>query len=306
MTFPNETTQVDNAQDADSSSEVESTSSDETSEENTELAEGSDESQDQDSEKETDEDSESEEKAPKDESKHRNGFKKRLDREKRKLSEAQREADYWKKVALEHGSQPKQTEQAKTENQDPEPNMNDFDTVGEYNKALVKWELRQSKAAEKAEREKEQSQIKAKETYQKVESEFAKKLDTFKKAAPDFDDVVEDFNDRYGKFKASLSITEAILSSEFGPQIYYDILKTPGEYERLSGMSEVAIIRELGKKEARLASEASSSRQIKTSKAPAPVSTIGKGSASTSKSLSDPKLSFAEFERMRMKQLNQK
>jgi len=237
---------------------------------------------------------------------HRNGFKKRLDREKRKLAEKDQEIEYWKKEALKRNEEKPSTESNKAVDEDPEPNPDDFSTVGEYARAVTKWEIKQAtkQAKEQEKRQAEQSEVQTR--FKTAQKEYNTKVTEFKKSTPDFDDVVADFVDEHQDFKVSGEVMEALMTSDFGPQIFYDLIKKPGEYERFSKMSTIQQIRELGKNEARIAAKVSSSQEFRTSKAPAPVSTIGKGMATKAKSLSDPNISFAEYERIRMEQLKSK
>lgn len=233
----------------------------------------------------------------------KNGFKKRVDRERRKVAERdQRIAALEAELAKRNSSQDA-TASVQT-NSDQEPNPDNFDTVADYNKAVIKWELKQ----ERLEREKQEKVSKEKTYHDELKSKYEDRRKEFVKTVNDFEDVVADFADKYGDFKASPAIVEALLSSEFGPEIFYQVVKDHGEYERLSQMPDVAIIRELGKIEARLAlaKESQSSTKPKMSKAPAPVSKLSGGTVSTTKSLSDPDISFAEYEQIRMKQLKQK
>lgn len=161
---------------------------------------------------------------------------------------------------------------------------------------------------EKAEAKKEAEVGRSKEAQERISKEYNSKLEAFKKVQPDFDEVISDFAENYGDFRASPAVIEALMTSDYGPNVLYEILNDHAEYERLAKLSDLAIIREIGKIEARIQSkkESATSNSLKASKAPAPVSPLGKGSTPVTKSLSDPNISFAEYEKIRMQQLKNK
>lgn len=235
----------------------------------------------------------------------KNGFKKRIDRLNRNLSEKdqriallQRDLEEARKT-----STPKQEAQPQVSSES-EPDPSNFETNAEYIKALNK----HYRELDKAEAKKAEESGKQRETQEKVTKEYNSKLDSFKKSQPDFDDVVADFADKYGEFRASPAIIEALMTSDLGPNVLYEVLNDHAEYDRLSKLSESAIIREIGKIEARIAlkQETSASNVQRQSKAPAPVSPAGRGGVPVTKSLNDPNISFAEYEQIRLKQLKSK
>lgn len=281
------------------SSVAEETSTVDSSTENTEELDTSNNDTESEQESEDEGQGESEHKPRK------NGFKKRLDREKRKIAEKDQEIDYWKREALKRMESEKQTPtkaDSKAGDLDKEPNQDDFDSVGEYAKALAKYEAAQIRKEARENLKKEEIQTKQ----SSIQKEYNTKLNEFKKTATDFDEVVSDFAENYGDFNASPEVFEALLTSDFGPQIVYEVMKNPSEYERLSKLSPLSVIREIGKMEAKLAAKSELKSQAVKSKAPAPVNPIGKGSASVSKSIYDPNISFEEYEKARAQQLKKK
>lgn len=281
------------------SSVAEETSTVDSSTENTEELDTSNNDTESEQESEDEGQGESEHKPRK------NGFKKRLDREKRKIAEKDQEIDYWKREALKRMESEKQTPtkaDSKAGDLDKEPNQDDFDSVGEYAKALAKYEAAQIRKEARENLKKEEIQTKQ----SSIQKEYNTKLNEFKKTATDFDEVVSDFAENYGDFNASPEVFEALLTSDFGPQIVYEVMKNPSEYERLSKLSPLSVIREIGKMEAKLAAKSELKSQAVKSKAPAPVNPIGKGSASVSKSIYDPNISFEDYEKVRSQQLKNK
>lgn len=288
---------ADNAQDAVNSATEDTSAAASTVEQNEEL-DASD--LDQDTELNGDEEGQEaakpEEKKPKE-----NGFKKRLDREKRKRLEIEQEREYWKREALKHASAEKPHSDAPkkaTRSEDQEPDENDFEKNADYIRAYTKWELRQlNKESSKEAKERESQAQRA-----SLQKDYDARLEEFKKAAPDFEEVRDEFFEEYADTLAKTpgELVESIMTSDFGPQIFYDLIKNPGEFERISKLSVTSQIREIGKIEARFSAQAESSKKIKTSKAPAPASPIGgRGGAAGKKSLYDKDLSFKEYEALR-------
>lgn len=221
--------------------------------------------------------------------KKKNGFRQQIDREKRKVIEREQEIAALK-AQLSSQTKPNQetSTTAKSET-DSEPNANDFDNNADYIKAYTKWELKLARQ----EQDKLASEAKAKESASAIQNDYNSRLDEFKKSTPDFDDVVSDFKDEFGDLQASPAVIETLMTSEFGPAILYDVMNTPGEYMRLSKMSEYQVIKELGKKEFQLSQAKAASTQETTqpkpklSKAPPPVQPLGAGAQAISKSPQD-------------------
>lgn len=79
---------------------------------------------------------------------------------------------------------------------------------------------------------------------------------------------------------------EAIKESEVGPDVAYYLASNPKESKRIFDLSPVSQIREIGKIEAKLASEPP---VVKASSAPSPITPIGSRTSSSSYSTSDPR-----------------
>ncbi len=233
--------------------------------------------------------------------KKKNGFQKRVNKLTARASLAEQERDYWREQALKgQGKQPEPKEAQATE-QKPmgEPNPDDFETNAAYIKACVKWEKEQDRLAEKAEADK-----KAKvESDKKRAQSFQSKVSEFEKTHTDFADVLESC-----EVAASPDLQELILDSDLAPNLMYHLASKPEEIERLNGLSGAKLAKALGVIEARLETQSDpEKKEIKTSKAPAPISPVGsKGNAVIAKALHDPTISFAEYERQRLKEMKAK
>lgn len=234
-----------------------------------------------------------------DKPKKKNGFAKRVDRLNRNISERDQTIASLQKE-LEQARKPAQSDQSqKSESKlsDGEPNQQDFESNAEYIRAYTKWQFDQAKSTQ----EKELAEAKARDARKEIQTSYDGRLNEFKAAQADFDEVVADFADTYGDFKASPAIINTLMLADHGPEVLYGVLKDHAEYDRLSKLSESEIIREIHKKDARIAlrkeSEAQSQTQTqskpKTTSAPKPPAPISSASTKVNKSYDD--MSFDEF-----------
>lgn len=163
----------------------------------------------------------------------------------------------------------------KSSDEDAEPKMEDFKTVGEYTKALTKYEVRQAAKAARA------GQAKATEHTQRqaIVDSFVERQKTFMSEHPDYEDVLEEVDEDLPPVAMNYFV-----ESEMGPHLAYHLAKNPSEIERLRKLSPSRVIAELGKLEAKLAPAAEPQKgtqpqQARQSRAPAPVQPIDASSA---------------------------
>jgi len=290
-------------------SEKEGSEEEEASEDGSENTEGQDDSEEgSDSEsKEGEEDENSENKKPK----KKNGFKKRIDKLNRKISEREKELEYWRQEALKHqGKEGQDTsseeeESAKsTEKASDRPQADDYDTHEEYVEALTDWKLEQKLSA----KEKKEQESKAEQEFQQKLGTHRERVESFAQSHEDFYDVVEDVDD----IELSQTVQEAIIESETGPQLMYELAKNRKELERINSLPATKAARELGKFENKVTqssepSKETSKKETKTSKAPEPIKPVSqKSGGQVHKSIHDENLSFKEYERLREKQLKER
>lgn len=243
--------------------------------------------------------------------KKQTGIEKRFKKFSKKLSEsqetarkAQLDAEFWRAKALGSETAPKETENLETKSiaKSDEPDPNDYETNAQYIKDLVKWNAKQEVLAQE-----ENNKI------EKVKSEYQKKQDThnsrvseYMEKNPSYKEDISNFLEEHGDVNFSAALHELILDSELGTAVLHNLAKNKDEFDRINSLSPLAAAREFGKLELKLSKD-SPSTEIKTSKAPAPISPVGsKASAATTKALNDPTISFAEYESIRMKQLSKK
>lgn len=235
--------------------------------------------------------------------KKKSGFQKRIDKLNSAKAEAQREAEYWKNLALEAKGKTETKTEAKAEPKhattDGKPKPESFDTHAEYVEALTDWKTEQklNQREEKAEKARAEAEWSKKvQTYLTKKSEFADKT-------PDFDEALAEVED----ITVSPAVSQLIIDSEHGPELAYALAKDRETYARICKLPPLAAAREMGKLEAKIVSRASEAKETKkVTSAPQPLSPVGTGKGSARKSINDPDLSFADYVRMRRDQIRHK
>lgn len=270
----------------------------ETSEE--EAVETEEESEDQaESETDSDDEQKADERKPK---KGLKGVEKKIKKLTSKISAKDQEIEFWKSQAMKAGGQkePQQIETPKKE-ADPsdKPKAENFDSHEEYVEALTDWKLEQREKAKEAKAQQEQ----IKKQHETQIQTFQDKVKSFAEKHDDFQDLMEEVND----IPMSIAVQEGIVSSEFGPELMYELAKNRSEYERICKLAPIAAARELGKIEARLskAAESETKPEIKVPKAPKPMTPVGaKSGGPVKKTIFDPNISQREYERLRAAEQN--
>jgi hypothetical protein len=238
-----------------------------------------------------------------DKPKKKGGFQRRIDKLNSRISERERELDYWKQLALkDKQAEPKketQVERPKTE-AEGKPDAGNFDTHAEYVEALTEWKIEQREKA----REQQAQQSKLKDQQQQAVKSHQDRVKTFAESVKDFQDTLEQVDD----VQVSPVVQELIISSENGPELMYELAKNREGFERINKLPPLAAARALGRIESKLASHDSQPEIKKTTKAPKPIGPVGTGGkgSGTSRNLDDPSISQAEYERLRREQLKRK
>lgn len=239
------------------------------------------------------EEKETEETEVKKEGKKKNSFQKRIEKIKRREVEALKEVEFWKKEALKAKPESNNNESKPPQKAvDSRPRSESFDTHEEYVEALTDWKLDQRELA----KQQEVAQLKQKETVNK----WQERINSFTESTPDFEEVMEGAGDVIFPLEVSRAITE----SDLGPAVLYELAKDQENATRISKLSTIAAILEIGKIQARL--ESKTQKQTTTiSKAPKPISPV-KGNGKPHKDINDPSLSQADYEALRQKQLDKR
>lgn len=149
-------------------------------------------------------------------------------------------------------------QQHQPQQQDYAPRREQFASDEQYLDAKVDWKLHQRDQHSAQQRFQEHSQRLTHTT----ESIYAKA-----QAQPGFD------REAFDELPLTRPIVEALIESDQAPQLMAYMATHPDDIERIAGMSPARQAAELGKLEAKL----SSKPQVKTSKAPDPITPIGSG-----------------------------
>ncbi len=237
------------------------------------------------------------------------GFQKKINKMTKRLSDKDREIEYLKGLVAKTGSLDKEpVEVKKTEPQaanDGKPHPDNFETHADYIDAVTDWKLDQRDKA-RAEESKAEA---AKSDYEKSKKTHQERLNKFRQETKDFNQVVSDFIEDQGEDASfSLAVENLIYDSELGPALIYEMAKNPEEFKRINSLGPLAAAREIGKLEVKLSKTSESLEEKpevkKLTKASAPISPVGsKGAGSSKKSIFDPDLTQAEYEKLRREQL---
>lgn len=224
--------------------------------------------------------------------KKKNGIQKRIGKLNARISAAEQKAQYWEQEALKQQriAQPKIETEITKPSADGKPTSDKFTTHEDYVEALTEWKVDQRLTAEK--QQSKQQDLKSQQDL-KLKS-YLEKRDAFAKGHDDYFERMADINN----IPMSITVNEALLDNELGPELIYELAKDPEEYKRICNLSVVQAALEIGKLSERLAKpKATEAKQ--TTKAPKPIEPVGSGSASAnSKPLGD--LDFEAYKAARL------
>jgi len=235
--------------------------------------------------------------------KRKPGIEKKISKLTRRVSEKEQEIERLRQEndALRRSTKPSEEAAPKPEAKvEGEPKPEDFDTHADYVKAVTKWTLK----AEAKEAESKKQAETAESEYKKLQSAHIGRLQEFVKTQTDFDGVIADYIADHGDLKFSDTLEEAILTSDLGPAIVYELARNPEELKRINSLGVIQAGKEIGKLEAKLAKaqESSKTETKKTTQAPPPVKPVGAKSGVIKKSIYDANLSQREYEQLRAEQ----
>lgn len=200
------------------------------------------------------------------------GVGKRINDLTREKHEAKREAEYWKRVALEKGGDREEpVRPAAAPASEAEPKLEDFESYDAYTKAAIDWKVRDFRRQE----EEGRRIAEAKKVAEQAQRSLAQKIDAARERFEDFDDVVGN---------PDLPITDhmaqAIAVSDVGAEVAYHLGKNPQEAARIAALHPVVQAVEIGKLGVELVLRA---KQKTVSKAPQPVQSRVTGSSGVQK-----------------------
>lgn len=203
----------------------------------------------------------------------------RIDELTRLRREAEREREYWRRVALEKSEAKPATEKPAAQevaipSLPARPKLQDFETTEAYEDALVDWKLEV--------REKRQEAEKATQERQRAQEAFQKEADKIRAEYDDFDDVI-------ARPVFSDPMKEAILASKMGPMLAYHLGRPENQAlsDAIRMLSPSAQILEIGKIEANLTLAQKTRKPTDAVKPINPVGGAGVGSVLDESKMSD-------------------
>jgi hypothetical protein len=136
-------------------------------------------------------------------------------------------------------------------------------------------------------------EIEAREQFrrqQDAQARFQQRTSEVRAKHPDFDDVLLS-----AEVPVSPALSEALLTSDHGPEIMYQLASNPAELARLSALPPLAAAREIGRLEAKVSSTPAPKSTTKpATRPPAPPTNVN-GSTSSTRNLDD--LPISEYKR---------
>ena len=134
-----------------------------------------------------------------------------------------------------------------------EPDIADFETISDYNKAHYRWLKEQDQKAQQQETaQREQAAQREKEST-RAQQMLERGLEKY---GDDFLDAVQGQSREFTQLCADRAVYEAILESESGADIWYHLEANPNEAARIAALPRARKLAEIVKLEDRFASEA--------------------------------------------------
>jgi hypothetical protein len=210
----------------------------------------------------------------------------------RKEAEARAEELEKRLAALESNPAPQQRQQES--NQKPTPD--EFKDAFEYAEALADWSAEQALVR----REQEVRQREAETQKQKVIQTWQQKLEVTKAELPDYEDMVAS-----STVAVSDAVRDAIIESDVGPRILYELASDDDLAAKLTTMSIPSALKLIGKLEAQFEkTEAPAKAEKKTvaakSNAPEPIKPLRSTGGIADVAIDGEKLSFQQWKAGRL------
>lgn len=195
---------------------------------------------------------------------------KRLAKESRKLT---RQAE----LEVENRMLREQVSKREVKAEPAAPTQDDFSTYEQYLEAKAEWVADKRVEAKLAEREQKEAQSKVEAERDKVVGTWQHKEESAKAKYVDYSDVLESVDD----VSIPPYLQSAIMESDIGGELAYSLASKRAELERIVALKPHAALMELGKLEAKLASQPAPEKKL-VSKAPSPIKPLGGKSSGTS------------------------
>lgn len=206
----------------------------------------------------------------------KNRLQERFDELTRAREEARKEAEYWRKLVMERQEA---QQQPATQTRDAEPQLEQFSTELEYAKAHAKWVARQEAYALIQQREEAmQRAAQQREAETQVQS-YQARIAEARTRYSDYEEVMV----TAPEIPLPPHVSQALVESEFGPDIAYRLAKDPARIQRIVSLTPTAALREIGKVEAEIEAGRKSKAVPRVSNAPEPISPVDAKSSTPSR-----------------------
>jgi hypothetical protein len=195
-------------------------------------------------------------------------------REMRAEREAERERADRAEAALKAATQ---KSGPASEKDSKEPNADDFKTVGEYAEALAEYKVEKKFA----EREARQNQERQEQAARAAQDALNTRIAATVKELPDYAEVIADSD-----LDLPPHMAVYVAESPIGPKLGYHLAKHPEDFDRISKLSPIRAIAELGKLEDRLEKPKAKEPEADppaVSRAPSPITPLEGKSAPSQK-----------------------
>ncbi len=222
--------------------------------------------------------------------KKKGGFQKKIEKLKSEVSNKDLELNFLRQEMARRNTPANET---KTEPVDTSkrPKADTFATHDEYVEALTDWKL-ESKLLVREQKQRDDA-IKT-EVQTKIGKHQERVID-FAKSHDDWDDALESVDN----IPLSITVREAIVSSDIGPELMYELSKDPKELKRICSLNPISAAMALGKIEARISKPSKTSDEPKPkSKVPEPVSPVRTKGGTVAKGYRED-MSLREYESWR-------
>lgn len=172
--------------------------------------------------------------------KFRNPVQPRIDELTRKAHEATRNAEYWQRRAQSLENPP-----ALPPAPAPKPTADQFDDYGAFVEALTDWKADQKIKASDEQRDTRTAEQKREESRK---TNWQQREAAVRAAVPDYDTVMAGAD----SVPVTKAVEQELLDSERGPELALHLAKNPDVAEKLNGLSDRALAKEIGRLEASL------------------------------------------------------
>lgn len=204
-------------------------------------------------------------------------LEKRLSKERRKREELNRRLVVTEELVLKG----KPAEAPKAPEGDGAPVREKFDSYEAFLEAKAEWKAEQAVERRMAKVQEEQAKASDERKRGEVQEGFRATAEKLAKEIPDFNEVMEN-----SEAAITRTMSQAIMEAgEVGVRVAYHLAKNPDEAQRIAALSVSRQAAEIGKLEAKLASEPAPK---KPSKAPDPITPVSGKRTSSADDMPDP------------------